>query len=171
LYAAKIKGKALKERVTGIDFSYEALKHVAERGMKAYFLGSKPGIAKAAAENMMKEIEGLCVVGARDGYFKPDEELSVVEEINRSGADFLCVALGSPKQELFMNRYKDMLRCKVGVGIGGSLDVWSGNTKRAPEFFIKNNLEWFYRLASEPKRIGRVARIPLFLLKVMFDRN
>lgn len=171
VYAAKIKGYPLDERVTGIDFSRKALDLVAEKGKKVFFLGAKPGVAKAAAENLMQEIEGLQITGWHDGYFKPEEEASVVDEINSSKADFLCVALGSPKQELFMERHRDELCCKVGIGLGGSLDVWSGNTMRAPDFYINHGLEWFYRLITEPWRFKRIAKIPFFLLKVLFDKN
>ena len=171
VYAAKIKGYPLDERVTGIDFSRKALDLVAEKGKKVFFLGAKPGVAKAAAENLMQEIEGLQITGWHDGYFKPEEEASVVDEINSSKADFLCVALGSPKQELFMERHRDELCCKVGIGLGGSLDVWSGNTMRAPDFYINHGLEWLYRLITEPWRFKRIAKIPFFLLKVLFDKN
>lgn len=170
VYASKMKGMALEERVTGIDFSFNALKIMADLGKSVYFLGSKPGVAEAAARNMMAAIDNLKVSGFHDGYFKPEEECSVVEEINKSGADFLCVALGAPKQELFIDRHRDELKCRVAIGIGGSLDVWSGASTRAPEFYQKHGLEWLYRLISEPKRIGRIARIPVFLLKVLFDK-
>ena len=171
VYAAKIKRHPLRERVTGIDFSRNALERVAKSGKKVFFLGAKPGVAEAAAENLMKEIDGLQITGFRDGYFKPEEEAEVVKEINASAADFLCVALGSPKQELFMERHRDELCCKVGIGLGGSLDVWSGNTMRAPDFYINHGLEWLYRLKTEPWRFKRIAKIPFFLLKVLFDKN
>lgn len=171
VYAARIKGYPLNERVTGIDFSRNALELVAKKGKKVFFLGAKPGVAQAAAEKLMQEIEGLQITGWHDGYFKPEEEDAVVEEINGAKADFLCVALGSPKQELFMERHRNKLCCKVGIGLGGSLDVWSGNTLRAPDFYIDHGLEWLYRLKTEPWRFKRIAKIPFFLLKVLFDKN
>ena len=166
VYASKIKHQPLSERVTGIDFTRSALELLAKKGKSAYFLGAKPGIAEAAARNIEKEIAGLKVVGARDGYFKAEDEEEIVNEINNSGADFLCLALGAPKQEFFAHKYKDKLKCKVVIGIGGSFDVWSGTLKRAPEFYINHNIEWLYRLLQEPSRIGRMAKLPLFLLKV-----
>jgi len=171
VYASKIIGHSLTERVTGIDFTRKALERASAKGKKVFFLGSKPGVAKKAAENVMADIEGLKITGYRDGYFKPEEEADVVKMINESEADFLCVAMGSPKQELFMERHKDELCCKVGIGIGGSMDVWSGNTKRAPEFYQENGLEWFYRMVTEPWRIKRIAKIPLFIAKVIFDKK
>lgn len=171
VYASKIKHQPLSERVTGIDFTRSALELLAKKGKSAYFLGAKPGIAEAAARNIEKEIAGLKVVGARDGYFKAEDEEEIVNEINNSGADFLCLALGAPKQEFFAHKYKDKLKCKVVIGIGGSFDVWSGTLKRAPEFYINHNIEWLYRLLQEPSRIGRMAKLPLFLLKVAMHKE
>jgi len=171
VYASKIVGKPLEERITGIDFAYDALKILAGKGGSAYFLGAKPGIAEAAAKKLTEEIPGLKIVGARDGYFKAEDEEAIVSEINASGADFLCLALGSPKQELFAHNFKDKLKCKAVIGIGGSFDVWSGTLKRAPEFYIKNNIEWLYRLKQEPSRIKRIAKLPVFLLKVAIHKE
>ena len=171
VYASKIKHQPLSERVTGIDFTRSALELLAKKGKSAYFLGAKPGIAEAAARNIEKEIAGLKVVGARDGYFKAEDEEEIVNEINNSGADFLCLALGAPKQEFFAHKYKDKLKCKVVIGIGGSFDVWSGTLKRAPEFYINHNIEWLYRLLQEPSRIGRMAKLPLFLFKVAMHKE
>ena len=123
VYASKIIKEPLSERVTGIDFARSALEIIAERGMSAYFFGAKPGIAELAAENISKEIPGLKIAGTHDGYYRPEEEASIIDEINASGADLLLLGLGAPKQELLVGRYKDKLGCKVAVGIGGSFDV------------------------------------------------
>lgn len=170
VYASKIKKEALSERVTGIDFCYNALKHCAEQKKKVFFLGAKPGIAQEAANRLMNDIPGLEITGTRDGYFKAEDEADVVEQINASDADFICVAMGSPKQELFLERHRNELKAKVGVGVGGSFDVWSGNTRRAPEFYCKHGLEWFYRLINEPYRFWRMLKIPVFLIRVLFDK-
>jgi len=135
-----------------------------------FFLGAKPGVAQAAADKLQTEIPGLIVSGCRDGYFKASEEDELIEEINASSADFICVAMGSPKQELFLEKYRDRLAVRVGVGVGGSFDVWSGNTKRAPEFYCNHGLEWFYRLIKEPYRFWRMCKIPVFLIRVLFDK-
>ncbi|MCQ2565872.1 MAG: WecB/TagA/CpsF family glycosyltransferase [Clostridia bacterium] len=169
--ASKQLRQPLEERVTGIDFAHSALEWCAANDRKVYFLGSKPGIARKAAENMMAEIPGLQIVGARDGYFKAEEEEDVARAIAQTGAEFLCVALGSPKQELFADKYKDILGVKAAVGIGGSLDVWSGTLQRAPEFYCKYGLEWFYRLIQEPSRFKRMAKIPMLFIKVMFSKK
>ncbi len=171
LYASRILGRPLKERVTGIDFAQGALEAAARMGRSVYFLGGKPGIAEKAAENMTSRIPDLQIAGARHGYFTTEEIPSIIEEINGSGADFLCVALGSPRQEQFLDAHRDALRAKVGVGIGGSLDIWSGTLKRAPAFYRNNGLEWLYRVIQEPSRIRRVGALPLFLLKVAAQKR
>jgi len=157
--------------VTGIDFSFAALKRLAEMGGSVYLLGSRPGIAEKAAENLKKQIPGLKVAGFHDGYFRESEEDAVVREINASGADFLCAAMGAPRQEFFIYRHRNDLNVKAAVGIGGSLDVWSGELNRAPQFYIDHNIEWVYRLKQEPKRIKRIWKLPLFLIKVYIQRG
>ena len=104
----------------------------------------------------------------RNGYFKPEEEEEIVNEINKSGADLLLVCLGAPKQELWIDKYKDKLNAKVAMGVGGSLDVFAGTALRAPEFYCKHGLEWFYRLMKQPSRAGRMLALPKFGLTVLF---
>lgn len=171
LYASKILGRPLRERVTGIDFSWNALKLSAQLGCRVYFLGGKPGIAEKAAENMKLQIPGLQIAGTRHGYFTEEEIPSIIEKINGSGADFICVALGFPRQEQFIDAHRDLLHAKVGIGIGGSLDIWSGTLKRAPAFYRNNGLEWLYRLKQQPSRIRRISVLPLFLLKVAAQKR
>lgn len=170
--ASSMLGQPLEERVTGIDFSFEALKKLAGEGKSAFLFGSKPGIAEKAAEELAKQIPGLIISGTRNGYFKEEDEADIVKEINDSGAVFLLVALGSPKQELFIEKYKaQFTQVRAAIGIGGSLDVWSGTLQRAPEFYRKHGLEWLYRLIQEPSRIGRMAEIPRFLIKINRSRR
>lgn len=172
VYASKILKHPLKERVTGIDFLGKSLKYLEETGKSVFLFGSKPGIADKAAEKMKQAYPKLRVVGTRNGYFKPEEEEEILEEINKAEPDLLCVALGSPKQELFVLKYKDRLKAKAAIGVGGSLDVWSGELKRAPEFYRKHGLEWLYRFIQEPSRYKRMAALPLFMMKVVFsDKN
>ncbi|MBR0050948.1 MAG: WecB/TagA/CpsF family glycosyltransferase, partial [Firmicutes bacterium] len=116
IYASKLKGDPIEEKVAGIDFARSAIELCAQLGRSVYLLGSKPGVAEMAAANLEKEIPGLKIAGFRDGYFKEEEEASVVRQINESGADFLCVALGSPKQEYFVIRHRDMLKVKAAAG-------------------------------------------------------
>lgn len=169
VYASKILGHPLQERVTGIDFLGRALGYLAETGKTAYLFGSKPGIADKAAARMEEAYPGLKIAGTHHGYFTEEEEEEILREINEAAPDLLCVALGSPKQELFVLKYKDRLKAKAAIGVGGSLDVWSGDLKRAPEFYRKHGLEWLYRFIQEPSRYKRMAALPLFMLKVIFS--
>ena len=170
IYASKLKGDPIQEKVAGIDFAHSAIELCAQLGRSVYLLGSKPGVAEAAAANLEKEIPGLKIAGFRDGYFREDEEPSVVAEINESGADFLCVALGSPKQEYFVIKHRDALKVKAAAGLGGSLDIWSGQLNRAPKFYIDHGLEWLYRMIQEPKRLKRLPALPIFLIKAAIRR-
>jgi N-acetylglucosaminyldiphosphoundecaprenol N-acetyl-beta-D-mannosaminyltransferase len=170
IYASKLKGDPIEEKVAGIDFARSAIELCAQLGRSVYLLGSKPGVAEAAAANLEKEIPGLKIAGFRDGYFKEEEESSVVADINESGADFLCVALGSPKQEYFVVRHRNSLKVKVAAGLGGSLDIWSGQLNRAPQFYIDHSLEWLYRMIQEPKRLKRLPALPVFLIKAAIRR-
>ncbi len=167
LYASRIIGHPLKERVTGIDFFMDILAYLEKNGKSVFFFGSKPGVARDAAINLQKQYPDLKVAGTRNGYFKPEEEAEIVREINESGADFLCVALGAPKQERFIQKYRQELRCGGAIGVGGSLDVFSGNLKRAPEFYRNHGLEWLYRLFQEPSRYKRMMQLPVFMMKVI----
>lgn len=177
VYASKILKQPLAERVTGIDFADRALARLAEEGKSVYFLGSKPdggggvSVARMAADRKAQEHPGLVIAGTRDGYFKPEDEAEIVAQINASGAELLLVALGSPKQEKFIQRHRCELKVKVAIGVGGSLDVWAGTLKRAPEFFRKHGLEWLYRLIQEPSRYKRMAVLPLFMIKVIVTKG
>ena len=117
---------------------------------------------------MKKMFPSLIVCGTRDGYFKPEETPAIVDEINRSGADILFVCLGAPKQEKWIYENREKLSCSLALGLGGSLDVYAGTVKRAPDLFIKLNLEWFYRLIKQPSRIGRMMNLPRFLFGTLF---
>ncbi len=170
IYASKLKGDPIDEKVAGIEFARAAIELCARKGRSVYLLGSKPGVAETAADNLRRDIPGLVIAGTCDGYFKPDEEERLTADINASGADFLCVALGSPKQEYFIIDHRQDLKVKAAVGIGGSLDIWSGNLNRAPQFYIDHGLEWLYRMIQEPKRLKRLPALPLFLIKAAIRR-
>ena len=122
---------------------------------------------KEAREKLLEEYTDLNIVGTRNGYFKPEEETEIVEEINNSGADIVFVCLGAPKQEQWIERNRDALKVRVAMGIGGSLDVFAGKVERAPEIFCKTGMEWFYRLCKEPWRIGRMMELPKFAATVI----
>ena len=168
--AAKLRKTPLKQKVAGIDFAKNMLSVFARRGTKLYLLGSKPGVAEQAAKKMQEMAPGLVICGTADGYFQ--EEDPVVEKINAAGAEALFVCLGAPKQEKFMFAHQNELKTvRLMAGLGGSLDGFAGNVKRAPDWMIKTNLEWLYRLSKEPKRLGRMMRLPKYLVKAVGNRK
>lgn len=171
--AAKILGTPLKGKVAGVELGERMLSVCAERGDGVFFLGAKPGVAEEAARRMTEKYSGLRVVGTNDGYFKKNGEESdaVVEKINQSGAKLLFVCLGVPVQEKWISENKDKLfAARVCMCLGGSLDVYAGVAMRAPKFFVDHSLEWFYRLIKEPKRIGRMMKLPKFLLGTYWEK-
>ena len=165
---AKLLGTPLKQKVAGIDFAANLLGLMERSGKQLYLLGSKPGIAEQAAENMVKKHPGLRICGTADGYFK--DEAPVIEKINAAAPDVLFVCLGAPKQEVFMHTHRAELTVPFMVGLGGSLDGFAGTVKRAPKWMIRMQLEWLYRLIKEPKRFGRMLRLPKFVLAVLAHR-
>ncbi|MGI6751231.1 MAG: WecB/TagA/CpsF family glycosyltransferase [Anaerovoracaceae bacterium] len=175
VYASRLMGTPLRERVTGFDFLARALERLEEREESIFLLGSRPGegdmpgVAQFAAARMKKKHPGLLIAGTHHGYFTPEEEEGVIEKINDSHADFLCVAMGAPRQELFIMRNRGRLKCKVAIGVGGSLDVWAGNVKRAPEFWQRSGLEWLYRFIKEPSRYKRMGALPVFMIRTLMD--
>ena len=165
IYGAKILKTPLKERVPGIEFGTAMLEYCARSGKSVFFLGAKPGVAEQAAENLKVRFPGLTVAGTKDGYFKDDA--AAAEAIRASGAQMALVCLGAPKQEKFMAAYGEATGARLLLGLGGSLDVFAGVAQRAPEFYVKHNLEWFYRLIKNPSRVGRMMKLPLFLVHVV----
>ena len=166
LMAAKRLGTPLKEKVAGVELSRNLLEKAAKEGGTVYLLGAKPGIAAKAKECLEEEIPGISIVGVRDGYFKPEDEPAIVEEINGLDVDMLFVCLGAPKQELWMAKHKSDLKVGVMLGLGGSLDIFSHTLKRAPKWMIACRMEWLYRVIKEPYRVGRIASLPKFLLSI-----
>ena len=161
IYGARILGTPLKTKLPGIDFIQALMADMAKEGKSVFLLGAKPGVAEAAAEKLKAQYPGLAVVGTQDGYFK--EDAPVIEAVNAAQPDLLLVCLGAPKQELWMQRNQSLLNVGLMAGLGGSLDVFAGNVRRAPKAFQRLGLEWLYRLMKEPKRIGRMMKLPKFL--------
>ena len=162
VYAATLLGRPLKGRVPGIDFATGLLDRLAKNGGKLFLLGAKPGVAEQAAERLKAAHPGLTVCGTNDGYFK--DSAPVVEKIRAAEADMVFVCLGAPKQEKWMAQYGPETGAHLMAGLGGALDVYAGNVKRAPVLWQKLGMEWAYRLIRQPSRIGRMAKLPLFLV-------
>ncbi len=168
IYAAKLLGKPLKERVPGFELTEALLAAAAERELPVYLLGAKPGVAERAWERLTKKYPGLRIVGCGDGYFKEDGP--VLDRIRESGARLILVCLGFPRQELWMSAHREDVGQALMLGVGGSMDVFAGDVKRAPEVWCRVGLEWLYRLLSQPSRIKRMIKLPLFMLSVVWER-
>ncbi len=161
---AQMLGTPLKARTPGIEFAGNLMAQMAEEGLSLYLLGAKPGVAEAAGAKLAEKYPGLRIAGTHDGYFQDDAP--VIEEIRNSGADCVFVCLGAPKQELWMSKHGPSTGARLLCGLGGSLDVFAGVVERAPKFWSDHGLEWFYRLCTDPRRAGRMMKLPLFLVHV-----
>ena len=155
------------QRVAGVDLASRVVEMAAAQGMSVFFLGAAPGVAAEAARRQVERCPGLKVAGTHHGYFSNSEELDVVRAVRESDADILLVAIGAPKQEILLHRYRDQWGAGVGLGIGGSFDVWAGTVKRAPAWTQKAKIEWLYRLASDPRRARRQLALPRYAGQVV----
>ena len=165
VYASKIKKGNVRKRITGIDFMLDICKVSASYNAKIFLYGGRAEIAEKAKDELKKQYPDINIVGTCDGY---TEEDVVINRINDSNADILFVGLGSPKQEEFIFENKNNLpNIKLFMPVGGSFDVISNTLKRAPEWMIKINLEWLYRLLKQPKRIFRQLLLVKFIILVL----
>lgn len=171
LLAAKINKIDIKEKIAGIEVVNMLLKEAKDKDLRVFLLGAKEDTLIKCEENIRKKYEGINIVGRNNGFFDLDNCKYLIEKINKSKADILLVAMGAPRQEIFIEKYKDDLCCKIFMGVGGSFDVLAGNVNRAPEFMINLGLEWLYRVLKEPWRIKRLGSIPKFLLLSIKERG
>jgi N-acetylglucosaminyldiphosphoundecaprenol N-acetyl-beta-D-mannosaminyltransferase len=167
---AKILGKPIKERVTGIDLMREILEMAHKENFKIYFLGANEDVLNKLIELYSAKYSKNIIAGYRNGYFSSEEELQIVEQITKSKPQILFVAMPSPKKEIFLYKYRDNFKIiNFIMGVGGSFDVMSGKVNRAPIWLQKLGMEWFYRLIQEPKKmwkrylIGNISFIYLIL--------
>ena len=167
VWAGRKLGHNVPERVAGCDLFVELAKLSAKKGYKVFFFGAAPGIAEAARDKLLLVAPGLKVAGCRNGYFTEAENEEIIAEINASGADMLFAALGAPKQENWLARFRSELKPQVLMGVGGSFDVLAGKMDRAPLWMQKASLEWLFRLYKQPSRIGRMMVLPQFVIKVL----
>lgn len=161
--AARILGTPLKERVAGFDLFTALLSVMETKGLTLFLLGAAPGVAERAAQAMRRQHPGLRIVGMHDGYFQDDTEIEPL--LDAASPNVIVVALGSPKQEFWMMRHRGRPGWGAMMGLGGTLDIFAGEDRRAPAFFIRLNLEWLYRLLRHPGRIGRMMRLPAYILR------
>ena len=163
--AFKLKGKNV-ERVPGVDFARTLIDWCAKNNKPVAIIGAKEEVVTKAVENLKSEVDGLNIVYYHNGYFDNNNE--IYDELKNANAKLVLVALGSPKQEFFIYNAKNKIPPCLMIGIGGSLDVWSGTVKRAPKIYQKLGLEWLYRTVCQPERFKRIfPAIPKFLWKVI----
>ena len=153
VWASRLLGKPLKERVAGIDLFEFLVERAAERGWRVFFLGAQEEIVQAVKALYEKRFPRLQVAGYRNGYWRSEEEASVVRLIADSRPDLLFVAISSPKKEQFLGRYQAEMRVPFAMGVGGSFDIAVGKVKRAPMWMRQCGLEWFFRFLQEPRRM------------------
>lgn len=167
VWACRVKGTPVPERVTGIDLMARLLERGSARKWRVYLLGAAPGVAEKAAEKISQSFPGLQIAGTQHGYFGDGEVKTVVNKIKESSPDLIFVALGAPKQERWIDRHLEDTGVPAALGVGGSFDVFAGKARRAPAWIRRSRLEWLYRLAKEPSRWRRQLVLPLFAWTVI----
>lgn len=161
--ASKMYGKPLTERIAGVELMEDLLEIAHERGLRCYFLGGKAKTNKLAVANITEKYPNLVVAGSHHGYFDLGDE-NVGSQVVASEPDIVFAALGFPKQEFWIGENIDAFSKGVFIGVGGSIDIFAGTINRAPDFWIKLNLEWFYRLVKQPFRWKRMFKVFNFLM-------
>lgn len=155
VWASRLLNKPLPERVAGADLMVNLMELAGKKEYKAYFFGAKEEVVQKVVDIYTHKFGKQVVAGYRNGYYSEAEEADIAKEIAESGADFLFVAITSPKKEIFLNKYKDTIKTPFIMGVGGTFDVVSGKTKRAPMWMQKKGLEWLYRVYQEPGRMWK----------------
>ncbi|MGX9218438.1 WecB/TagA/CpsF family glycosyltransferase [Massilia varians] len=156
VWASRLLGKPLKERVAGVDLFEALMRRAGEKGWRVFLLGAREEVVSKVAETYTRKYPRLVLAGYRNGYWKgEEEERAVAEQIRLSNADLLFVAISSPKKEQFLGKYQAHMRIPFAMGVGGTFDVAIGKVKRAPLWMQKSGLEWFYRFLQEPRRMFR----------------
>lgn len=155
VWASRLLGRPLPERVPGIDLMLGMLRRGAAMGHRVYCLGAKQEVLDRIAARIARDYPGVVLAGCHHGYFSPDQEPAVAAAIAGARADILFVAMTSPRKEHFMARWGDQLGVPVCHGVGGSFDILAGKVRRAPERWQRLGLEWLYRVCQEPRRLWR----------------
>ena len=164
----KLIGKDVR-RIPGIQFSYKMLQECAKNNQAVALVGAKPEVIEKAVQNLTSEIENLNIIYVQDGYF--DYEDKIIDELKEKNPRLVLCALGSPKQEFFIEKAKAVMPESLFIGVGGSFDVWAGAVERAPEIWQRCGMEWLYRTIKEPKRLKRIfPTLPLFVLRVLKEK-
>jgi len=171
VWAARYNGDRMPERVAGYDLVQNLLVAAARQKYRIYMLGGAPGIVDKAKQVAEKRYPGVQIVGTRHGFFSKSDEAEIIGNIKACRPDILLVALGVPRQEKWITEYSKQLQVPVAIGVGGTFDVMAGTVQRAPLWMQNANLEWLYRLMSEPKRAIRMLALPRFVMKVLTNKK
>jgi N-acetylglucosaminyldiphosphoundecaprenol N-acetyl-beta-D-mannosaminyltransferase len=171
VWAARYQGNIMPERVAGYDLVQHLLREAVSEKYRIYMFGGAPGVAERARKIAEERFPGVQIVGTRNGFFNEQEETGILNAIKICQPDILLVALGVPRQEKWLDEYKEELKVPVAIGVGGSFDVMAGIVQRAPLWMQRGNLEWLFRLLSEPKRAIRMLALPRFVIKVMTTKK
>jgi len=155
VWAGRLLGQPLPERVTGIDLFLSLLREADRHGWSVYLLGATQAVLDEVVARIGREYPGVRVAGARNGYFGPDAEAEIVDDIHACRPDLLFIGISTPKKEFFLDRWSERLGVPVCHGVGGTFDVFAGHVQRAPERWQRLGLEWFHRLLQEPRRMWK----------------
>ena len=155
VWASRLLGKPLKERVAGIDLFEALMRRAGERGWRVFLLGAREEVVRDVADIYGRRYPGLALAGWRDGYWRAEDDAQVARQVQESGADLLFVAISSPRKETFLNAYQGAMRVPFAMGVGGTFDVATGRVRRAPLWMQRAGLEWFWRFLQEPRRMFR----------------
>lgn len=171
VWASRLLGDPLPERVAGIDLMQELFALAEQRGFRVFILGAKAEVLERARTEIMARYPRLQLVGTRDGYFTEEEGAAVAEEVRSARPDILFVAISSPRKEYWLGRYGRIIDVPFVMGVGGAIDVVAGITQRAPGALQRLGLEWAYRLAQEPRRLWRRYAVTNFHFLLLLVRE
>lgn len=169
--ASKLLGNPVQEKIAGIDVVKEVIIKADKEKKSVYFIGAKEEVVEKCVENVQKDYPNLKIAGYHNGYFDMNDCDEIIKNIQDSKPWAIFVAMGSPRQEIFIDKIKDIEDIKIFMGVGGVFDIFAGNLKRAPKWMISLGLEWLYRVVKEPFRIKRLISIPKFLLLVLKNKK
>ncbi|HAM80039.1 WecB/TagA/CpsF family glycosyltransferase [Ornithinibacillus bavariensis] len=170
LMAARHKKQPLQERIAGTDIMMDLLSYANEKGLSCFFLGASEAVNEKVVLEVRKQFPFVKIAGSHHGFF-PFDDTTIVEGVRKANPDLVFVATGFPRQEKWISQNLDTFEKGIFIGVGGSFDVLSGEVKRAPETWIKLNLEWLYRLIKQPFRFVRVLKIFKFMFRIWFKRS
>lgn len=171
IIGGKLQKKLFKERIPGQAYFREIFRVAEKEGWTIYLLGGKGDIPFRAKRKLEEDFPKAKIVGVHEGFFEKDTEDDVIKEINELKPNVLFVAMGAPRQEKWIYKNKEKLKVDVAAGQGGTFDYEAGEIKRAPKFFQKLGIEWLWRLAKQPSRIGRMMVLPIYLIKILIKKD